>query len=319
MKISQWILATLVASSTLLPLSAAALTESFDAKTQEASKVLLARVNDQPIYQYQLEPQVQKELAKYQRVNPSMQNLTQLKKGIQKKLLQNYINAELIHQSSKKHPVNNLEEKISLFIKTAKEQGLPAPKKVNAKRQILINEYLEAHDLISPQPSEEEVKAFYEKGKHNFKTTQDKVHVLHIFITQENQEKMDKAVDLLKKGVPFEQVAKEYSEDENTKNNGGDLGFITHGYMPKEFEEVAFNIPTGKLSDIIKTEEGFHILKVLKITPKNTTVPYEKMKKFLAKGIAPEIKKKKIAAHLEKLKKEAHIDIFYPLDKKTND
>lgn len=316
MKTSKWILATLIASSTILPLSAMALTESANANTQEAPKILLARVNDQPIYQYQLESQIQKELIKYQRINSNTQNFTPLKKGIQKKILQNYINAELVHQASKKHPVNNIEDKIALFIKTAKEQELPIPKKEDAKRQILINEYLKAHDLISPQPSDKEVKAFYEKGKHNFKTTQDKAHVLHIFIAKENQKKMDKVVALLKKGTPFEQVAKEFSEDENTNNNGGDLGFITRDYMPKEFEDIAFSIQEGQLSDIIKTEEGYHILKLLKITPKNTTVSYEKMKDFLARGLAPQIKNQKVTALLEQLKKEAHIEIFYPLDKK---
>jgi len=63
-------------------------------------------------------------------------------------------------------------------------------------------------------------------------------------------------------GESFAKLAKKYSEDEATKKKGGDLGFFSSGHMVPAFEEVAFNLEPGKISEPIKTPYGFHLIKV---------------------------------------------------------
>jgi peptidyl-prolyl cis-trans isomerase SurA len=63
-------------------------------------------------------------------------------------------------------------------------------------------------------------------------------------------------------GADFADLARQYSEDTGTKEEGGDLGFFQRRMMIKEFDETAFNLEVGELSDVIKTNYGYHIIKL---------------------------------------------------------
>ena len=100
----------------------------------------------------------------------------------------------------------------------------------------------------------------------------NRVHVEHIlFLTvgktdAEAEEIKKRAEDVLKqvkKGANFEELAKKYSEDPGTKDKGGDLGWIVQGQTVPEFEKVAFSLPKGSISDLVKTQYGFHIIKII--------------------------------------------------------
>jgi len=74
-------------------------------------------------------------------------------------------------------------------------------------------------------------------------------------------EKINMIRDSLKAGADFAELAKEFSDDKSSGANGGDLGFFSRRMMVKEFDEVAFKLKVGEISDVVKTKYGFHLLK----------------------------------------------------------
>lgn len=76
--------------------------------------------------------------------------------------------------------------------------------------------------------------------------------------------KLESAADELKNGVAFETVWKKYA-DPNASGKGGDLGYFKKGVMVPEFEKVAFCLPVGQISPIVKTVFGFHLIQVTEV------------------------------------------------------
>jgi len=121
------------------------------------------------------------------------------------------------------------------------------------------------------QVSDDELKAEYQQNIQQYQVP-NRVHVEHIlFMTvgkpdAEVEEIRKKAEDVLKqakKGTNFEDLAKRNSEDPGTKDKGGDVGWVIQGQTVPEFEKTAFSLPKGAVSDLVKTQYGFHIIKVL--------------------------------------------------------
>ncbi|MBL7107647.1 MAG: peptidylprolyl isomerase, partial [Phycisphaerae bacterium] len=114
------------------------------------------------------------------------------------------------------------------------------------------------------QPNEEQIEKFYSDNKEKF-TEEAQVHVGHIVkhINWQSDEKtaleqIQKTKQQIDGGTPFEQAATASSD---CPDQGGDLGFIKKGQMVEEFEDVAFNLGTDQVSDIINTRYGYHIVK----------------------------------------------------------
>jgi peptidyl-prolyl cis-trans isomerase D len=121
------------------------------------------------------------------------------------------------------------------------------------------------------QVSDDQLKVQYQKNIQQYQVP-NRVHAEHVlFMTvgktdAEVDEIKKNAEDVLKqakKGGKFEDLAKKYSEDPGSKEKGGDLGWITQGQTVPEFEKTAFGLDKGQISDLVKTQYGFHIIKVL--------------------------------------------------------
>src|SRR5437879_2287873 len=118
----------------------------------------------------------------------------------------------------------------------------------------------------------------------------NRVHVEHILLmtvgkttdaeVEEVKKKAEDVLEQVKKGGKFEDLAKKYSEDPGSKDKGGDLSWITQGQTVPEFEKTAFSLNPGQVSDLVKTQYGFHIIKVLEKETAHTK-PFEEVKDSL--------------------------------------
>ena len=140
----------------------------------------------------------------------------------------------------------------------------------------------------SLQVSDDVLKQQYQANIQQYQVP-NRVHVEHIlFMTvgktdAEVEEIKKKAEDVskqVKKGGKFEDLAKKYSEDPGSKDKGGDLSWITQGQTVPEFEKTAFSLSPGQVSDLVKTQYGFHIIKVLEKETAHTK-PFEEVKDSL--------------------------------------
>ena len=121
------------------------------------------------------------------------------------------------------------------------------------------------------QVGDDALRAYYNQHIDEYKV-ENRSHVEHILFKTigktdaETAEIRQKAEDVLKQakhGANFEDLAKKYSEDDATKPKGGDLGWIVEGQTVPEFQQAAFSLPKGQISDLVKTQYGFHIIKVI--------------------------------------------------------
>jgi len=120
-----------------------------------------------------------------------------------------------------------------------------------------------------------ELHKAFEDQKGNF-TVPERRHARHILVRlakgsssekrKAARKKIEAALKRVKSGEDFAKVASQVSEDESTKD-GGDLGFFARGAMVPPFEQVAFSMKAGEISDIIETQFGFHIIQMIEIQP----------------------------------------------------
>jgi len=121
------------------------------------------------------------------------------------------------------------------------------------------------------QVSDDELKIRYQQDIQQYQVP-NRVHAEHIlFMTvgkpdaevDEIKKKADDVLKQVKKGAKFDELAKRFSEDPGSKDKGGDLGWLVQGQTVPEFEKAAFSLQPGQVSDLVKTQYGFHIIKVL--------------------------------------------------------
>ncbi len=102
----------------------------------------------------------------------------------------------------------------------------------------------------------------YDRG-----ATEREAHHIMLFKTpdkaknRELRQRMDSLHTVLANGGDFEELARQFSQDQGSKANGGNMGFVMAGMLPVEFEEVMYSLPEGQISDVTETQMGYHILK----------------------------------------------------------
>ena len=168
-------------------------------------------------------------------------------------------------------------------------------------RRALANAYFDAD--IRDKVSEESIKKTY---REDYKP-QQQIHVRHILVDTEAE--ANDIAERLKKGEDFNALAKEKSKD---KTEGGDLGFISRGQTVKPFEDAVFGTVEGEISEPVKTQFGWHIIKVEEIREQPAPL-FEQVKEPIVAQLADQKAKEVVAG----LRKEATIEFVDPEIKKA--
>jgi parvulin-like peptidyl-prolyl isomerase len=153
--------------------------------------------------------------------------------------------------------------------------------KKSVQESMLINKFLSGIAEGGAKVSENELRQAYEQEKVGGRTAS----VRHILIlTQgktdpekaEARKKIDDLLAKVKAGEDFAGLAKQYSEDPGSKDNGGLYENFPRGQMVKPFDEAAFSVPVGGISGVVETSFGYHIIQV--VDHKNETRPFEEVR-----------------------------------------
>jgi len=138
-------------------------------------------------------------------------------------------------------------------------------------REHLMVEKLQQEKLQEVKITRQEVEQFYQTNRDSLPELKESVEISHILLQvtpgaeskQQAREKIAGILERLRSGEDFAELARQYSEDPGSAAKGGELGFIQRGDFVKDFEEKAFALQPGQISDIVETQFGFHIIQML--------------------------------------------------------
>jgi peptidyl-prolyl cis-trans isomerase C len=135
----------------------------------------------------------------------------------------------------------------------------------------IAREYLGKTVAKNVAVSDEDVKQYYEANKDKFKVP-EQIRARHILVKvspkatdaekKQAKEKIEELRERLHKGEDFAKLASQYSDDLGTKKRGGDTDYFGRGKMVKPFEDAAFSLKPGEISDTVETRFGYHVIKV---------------------------------------------------------
>ncbi|MFQ3543776.1 peptidylprolyl isomerase [Halobacillus rhizosphaerae] len=165
-------------------------------------------------------------------------------------------------------------------------------------RLSLLQEKAASEDIDIP---EKEMKAYYEKMK-------TQVQASHILVAdKETAQKVEKE---LKNGKDFGTLADKYSTDDASAKKGGKLGYFGPGEMAPEFEEAAYNLDVGEISDPVKTQFGYHIIKVTDKKKNKDVKPYDKAKSDIKRTlVSQKVDQQQLQSKITKMMQNADIKV----------
>jgi peptidyl-prolyl cis-trans isomerase C len=247
-----------------------------------------------------------------------------------KRILESLIDRELLYQQSRKKGivVDDAQVKEQLdqlkrqypneqaFKEALAEDHLSEEALKNQiKMNLAVQKFVEKEFGSNLEVSEGEAKAFYSEHPEYF-TQPEAVRVSEILIRvdpkadaakkQEAKKKLEDIKKRLQKGEDFAILAKDFSQSASAAQ-GGDLGIVPRGRMPKALDVVAFSLKPGEVSGVVETELGFQLIKVHEKTPEKV-VPFTDGEERIRQHLANQKVKQRVDDYLNEVKKAAKIE-----------
>ena len=221
------------------------------------------------------------------------------------KLLENMLNEKILVQRAREIGLEE-DENVSSQIKAAIEQIRKEREekiKINI-HQALVDAVMKVEIYDKVKLSEEEIEEYYKENKEDF-IKDEEYHLRHILV--ERQEEAEAVLKKIRGGADFAELAKEKSLCPS-REKGGDLGFITRGMTIKPFEDAGFDLKPGEISEVVKTEFGYHIIKLEEVSPERQKT-LEETKTEIEYILLPEKQQDAFTNWLSSLKDEYNVQI----------
>lgn len=293
---------------------------------------IVAIVNDEVITLSELEAAVSPYTSQIQTAAYSPEEKQEMLFKVRRDILDRMIDRKLTEQKGKALGVSVSESEVDQRIERIKEEEFlteEALRKALADEGYTLEEYrkriksqLLGIKLINREVkskvaiTEDEIRAYYENHKSAY-TGQKKYHLRTILVrvnSWENhaaktaaQDKIETIATKLRAGVPFEDLARRYSED-ITAESGGDIGWFSISELTKELRETVRWMEEGQVSPVLETEQGYQILKLEKIEG-TTGKTLEEAKDEIQETIYRQMVERKYDDWLKDLRKDAYIKI----------
>jgi len=207
-----------------------------------------------------------------------------------------------------------------LILQQAAKDGLDKDPSIeerlnDLRKRLIVEAFLKKKVEADSQLSDDELKKFYDKNIDKFKTG-EQIRASHILVKAEKDAK--DILSQLKSGANFEELAKKNSIDSSSAK-GGDIGWFGKGNMVPPFEKAVFALKEGEISNIVKTDFGYHIIKRTGSRPAGIR-PFEEVKEQIKAALIPTKQQQVFQKIKDELKNSAKItikdDVLNPLNEK---
>ncbi|MGA7615360.1 MAG: peptidylprolyl isomerase [Thermoanaerobaculia bacterium] len=168
-------------------------------------------------------------------------------------LLDQYVEEELLSEYAALHGIDVSAEQVAQAVRNDPGSTV-MEKRDEMRRRKLIDQIAGETSL----PSEQDIETFYTQHPDDFRYD-ERVRVRQILVHDETV--ANKIEADLRRGASFEDLSARYSAAPNAKN-GGDIGWVSRGQLPRTFEDEIFDLPPGNVSRIIRTDDSYHIFRV---------------------------------------------------------
>ena len=196
-----------------------------------------------------------------------------------------------------------------LILQQASKDGLDKSPEITQKladlrKRLIVEAFLKKRVETDVKVGDDDLKKFYEQNKEKFRTG-EQVRASHILVKTEKEAK--DILAQIKAGGKFEDLAKKHSVDASA-SHGGDLGWFGKGSMVPAFEKAVSALKEGQVSDVVKSDFGYHIIKLTGKRPAGIR-PFEDVKEQIKAAIMPSKQQEEFQKIKDELKKSAKIDI----------
>jgi peptidyl-prolyl cis-trans isomerase SurA len=251
---------------------------------------------------------------------------------LRRKVLERLIDEKILDHEAKKSGVKVTSKEVDAVVEDIKRRNQATQEDLekalqkdgmtleayrqNIERTLVRSKLVRWAVKVEPKSDEKTLRDFYQKNIDQYRTSES-YHPAHILLvvpsgataeeTQEIRRKCQQVLDRIRKGADFGEMALLYSQDPSARF-GGDLGYFKRGELVPVLEQAVLRLKVGEVSGIVRTDFGFHILKLLD-HKEGVPSPFESVKEKVYEDYNAQEWDKAVQSYISSLKKEAVIEI----------